>query len=57
MDAVIAVAEEWLNPIEADRANNDKTVLRKIHRTERDGVKVVEIKGKPDDETRTGIGD
>ena len=53
--AVIAVAEERLNPIEVDPANNDKTVRRKIHRAERDGVKVVEIEGKPDDETRARI--
>ncbi|KAI0644501.1 aspartyl-tRNA synthetase cytoplasmic [Trametes meyenii] len=40
---VIAVAEERLNPTEVDPATNDKTVRRKIHRAEREGVKIVEV--------------
>ena len=41
--AVIAVAEERLNPTEVDPAEHDKTVRRKIHRAEREGVKIIEI--------------
>ncbi|KAH8079405.1 aspartyl-tRNA synthetase, cytoplasmic [Cristinia sonorae] len=52
--AVIAVAEERLNPVEADPANQDKNVRRKIHRAEREGVKIVEVE-KLDDETKTRI--
>ena len=36
--AVVAVAEERINPSEADPAEHDKTVRRKIHRAEREGV-------------------
>ena len=53
--AIIAVAEERLNPIEVDPAANDKTVRRKIHRAEREGVKVHEVEGEPDEETRRQI--
>ncbi|EIW62843.1 aspartyl-tRNA synthetase cytoplasmic [Trametes versicolor FP-101664 SS1] len=41
--AVIAVAEERINPTEVDPAESDKTVRRKIHRAEREGVKIVEV--------------
>lgn len=41
--AVIAVAEERINPTEVDPAENDKTVRRKIHRAEREGVKIVDV--------------
>lgn len=47
--AVIAVAEERLNPVESDPANHDKTVRRKIHRAEREGVKVVEVEKLDED--------
>ncbi|KZT04593.1 aspartyl-tRNA synthetase cytoplasmic [Laetiporus sulphureus 93-53] len=50
--AIIAVAEERLNPIEVDPAANDKTVRRKIHKAERDGVKIVEVEGGMDPKTR-----
>lgn len=40
--ALIAVAEERINPAESDPAS-DKNVRRKIHRAERDGVKIHEI--------------
>ncbi|KAH9924394.1 aspartyl-tRNA synthetase cytoplasmic [Fomitopsis serialis] len=50
--AIIAVAEERLNPTEVDPANNDKTVRRKIHRAEREGVKVVDVDGEPDGRVR-----
>ncbi|RDX47067.1 aspartyl-tRNA synthetase cytoplasmic [Lentinus brumalis] len=49
--AVIAVAEERINPTEVDPAESDKTVRRKIHRAEREGVKIVEV-GDMDDHTR-----
>ena len=41
--AVLAVAEERINPTEMDPATHDKTVRRKIHRAEREGVRVVEV--------------
>lgn len=47
--AIIAVAEERLNPSEVDPATNDKTVRRKIHRAEREGVKIVDVAGAPDE--------
>jgi lysylphosphatidylglycerol synthetase-like protein (DUF2156 family) len=53
--AVIAVAEERVNPMESDPANDDKTVRRKIHRAERDGVKLHEVSGEPDDDLKKQI--
>ncbi|KAI0070719.1 aspartyl-tRNA synthetase, cytoplasmic [Panus rudis PR-1116 ss-1] len=53
--AVIAVAEERVNPTEVDPASQDKTVRRKIHRAEREGVKVHEVDGVPDSELRERI--
>lgn len=53
--AVIASAEERLNPIEVDPATNDKTVRRKVHRAEREGVKVVEVDGKMDEDVKRRI--
>ncbi|CAL1708334.1 unnamed protein product [Somion occarium] len=53
--SVIAVAEERLNPIEVDPANNDKTVRRKIHRAEREGIKIIEVEGKPDDDIKAKL--
>ncbi|KAJ3486884.1 hypothetical protein NLI96_g3934 [Meripilus lineatus] len=53
--AVIASAEERLNPIEADPSTNDKTVRRKVHRAEREGVKVVEVDGRMDETVRQRI--
>lgn len=53
--AVIAVAEERLNPTEVDPANNDKTVRRKIHRAERDGVKLHEVDGEPEEDVKRQI--
>ncbi|GBE81627.1 aspartyl-tRNA synthetase cytoplasmic [Sparassis latifolia] len=50
--AIIAVAEERLNPIEVDPASDDKTARRKIHRAEREGVKVVEVSGDMDPQVR-----
>ncbi|KAH9830768.1 aspartyl-tRNA synthetase, cytoplasmic [Rhodofomes roseus] len=50
--AIIAVAEERLNPTEVDPANNDKTVRRKIRRAEREGVKIVEVDGEPEGKAR-----
>ncbi|KZT64350.1 lysyl-tRNA synthetase [Daedalea quercina L-15889] len=47
--AIIAVSEERLNPTEVDPASNDKTVRRKIHRAEREGVKVIDVEGEPDE--------
>ncbi|THG93233.1 hypothetical protein EW026_g7952 [Hermanssonia centrifuga] len=53
--AVIAVAEERVNPIEVDPASQDKTVRRKIHRAEREGVKVHEVEGEPEPEVKKKI--
>ena len=50
--AVVAVAEERINPTETDPAESDKTVRRKIHRAEREGVKVVEVGPDLDAATR-----
>ncbi|KAI0360906.1 aspartyl-tRNA synthetase cytoplasmic [Trametes cingulata] len=41
--AVVAVAEERINPTEVDPVENDKTVRRKVHRAEREGVKIIEV--------------
>ena len=41
--AVVAVAEERIHPTEVDPAEHDKTVRRKVHRAEREGVKIVEV--------------
>jgi ergosteryl-3beta-O-L-aspartate synthase len=40
--ALIAVAEERINPAESD-PSSDKNVRRKIHRAEREGVKIHEV--------------
>jgi lysylphosphatidylglycerol synthetase-like protein (DUF2156 family) len=40
--ALIAVAEERINPAESD-PTQDKNVRRKVHRAERDGVKVHQV--------------
>ncbi|KIP06304.1 hypothetical protein PHLGIDRAFT_107152 [Phlebiopsis gigantea 11061_1 CR5-6] len=53
--AIIAVAEERVNPVEVNPENDDKTVRRKIHRAEREGVKVHEVVGEPDEELRAKI--
>ena len=41
--AVIAVAEERLSPTEVMPESNDKTVRRKFHRAEREGVKIIDV--------------
>ncbi|KAI0088428.1 hypothetical protein BDY19DRAFT_950849 [Irpex rosettiformis] len=53
--AVVAVAEERVKPMEVDPANDDKTVRRKVHRAERDGVKLHEVDGQPDEELKKRI--
>ncbi|CCM00839.1 uncharacterized protein FIBRA_02881 [Fibroporia radiculosa] len=53
--AIIAVAEERLNPIEVDPAANDKTVRRKVHRAERDGVKIVEVEGEMEPKVKKSL--
>ena len=50
--AVSAVAEERFNPTEVEPEKNDKTVRRKVHRAERDGVKIIEVDGEVDRHTR-----
>ncbi|KAI0766828.1 aspartyl-tRNA synthetase cytoplasmic [Trametes elegans] len=53
--AVIAVAEERLNPTEVDPAEHDKTVRRKIHRAEREGVKIVEVGQEMDPQVKQAL--
>ncbi|KAI0737608.1 aspartyl-tRNA synthetase cytoplasmic [Daedaleopsis nitida] len=53
--AVIAVAEERINPTEVDPAETDKTVRRKIHRAEREGVKIVEVGQEMDAQVRAQL--
>ena len=50
--AVSAVVEERFNPTEVEPDKNDKTVRRKVHRAEREGVKIVEVDGEVDEHTR-----
>ena len=50
--AVSAVAEERFNPTEVEPEKNDKTVRRKVHRAEREGVKIVEVDGEVDKHTQ-----
>lgn len=50
--AVIAVAEERINTTEIDPAEADKTVRRKVHRAEREGVKIVEVGQEMDPHVR-----
>ena len=50
--AVSAVAEERFNPTEVEPEKNDKTVRRKVHRAEREGVKVIEVDGEVDKHTQ-----
>lgn len=53
--AVTAVAEERFNPTEVEPEKNDKNVRRKVHRAERDGVKIINVDGEPDDELKKEI--
>ncbi|KAH9858604.1 aspartyl-tRNA synthetase cytoplasmic [Lenzites betulinus] len=53
--SVIAVAEERLNPTEVDPAEHDKTVRRKIHRAEREGVKIVEVGQEMDEQVKASL--
>ena len=53
--AVIAVAEERVNPMAVNPEQDDKTVRRKIHRAEREGVKIHEVAGEPDADLRRQI--
>jgi aspartyl-tRNA synthetase len=50
--AVSAVAEERFNPTESEPEKNDKTVRRKVHRAEREGVKITEVKAEVDQHTQ-----
>jgi len=50
--AVSAVAEERFNPTEVEPEKNDKTVRRKVHRAEREKVKIIEVDGEVDERTQ-----
>ena len=50
--AVSAVAEERFNPTEVEPEKNDKTVRRKVHRAEREKVKIIEVDGEADERTQ-----
>ncbi len=54
--ALIVSAEERLDPTEVDPEHKDKTMRRKIHRAERDRVKVNDIDGVPSVELQSRIG-
>ena len=41
--------------MEVNPENDDKTVRRKIHRAEREGVRVHEVSGEPDDDLKRNI--
>ncbi|OBZ67021.1 Aspartate--tRNA ligase, cytoplasmic [Grifola frondosa] len=53
--AIVAVAEERIRPTAADPAEHDKTVRRKIHRAEREGVKIVEVEGEMEPHVKVAI--
>ncbi len=53
--AVLAVAEERINATEMDPAAHDKTVRRKIHRAEREGVRLVEVGQEMDPTVRAQL--
>ncbi|EKM56863.1 uncharacterized protein PHACADRAFT_118899 [Phanerochaete carnosa HHB-10118-sp] len=53
--AIVAVAEERVNPMAKTPEADDKTVRRKIHRAEREGVKIHDVSGEPDEELRKQI--
>lgn len=53
--AVTAVAEERFNPTEVEPEKNDKNVRRKVHRAERDGVKLIDVNGEPDEALKQEI--
>lgn len=50
--AVSAIAEERFNPTEVEPEKNDKNVRRKVHRAEREGVKIIEVDGEVDSHTQ-----
>ncbi|KIJ51289.1 hypothetical protein M422DRAFT_158559 [Sphaerobolus stellatus SS14] len=52
--AIIAVAEERLDPTRVD-LGEDKNFRRKIHRAEKEGVKVHEVDGEPDQELQEKV--
>ncbi|SRR5258706_1623792 len=54
--ALIVPAEERLDPTEVDPDHKDKTMRKKIHRAEREGVKVHDIGGVPSAELQSRIG-
>jgi hypothetical protein len=59
--AVTSVAEERFNPLEVDPEKNHKGVRRKVHKAERNGVKLLDVEDEVDDATKKeierGLGD
>jgi len=53
--ALTAVAEERINPTEADPEKHDKKLRRKIHRAEKSGVKLTDVEGLVDPEVKKEI--
>ena len=51
-DAVMAIAEERINPSETDLAEHDKTAWWKIHHAEREDVTTVEVDQEMDQGVR-----
>lgn len=54
--ALIVSAEERLDPTEVDLEHRDKATRRKIHRAERQGVKILEVDSVPSTELQKRIG-
>lgn len=53
--ALTAVAEERINPTEADPEKQDKNLRKKVHRAEKSGVKLTDVEGLVDPETKKEI--
>ena len=53
--ALTAVAEERINPTEADPEKQDKNLRKKIHRAEKSGVKLTDVEGSVSPEVKKEI--
>ena len=53
--ALTAVAEERINPTEADPEKQEKNLRKKIHRAENGGVKLNDVEGLVDPEIEKKI--
>ena len=53
--ALTAVAEERINPTEADPEKHDKGLRKKLHRAEKSGIKLTDVEGLVDPEVKKEI--